>query len=149
MLSRLLTVLRLGGNGTLTVEPENGKPVVVRNLVKLEDSIQFADGTEQSTAAPDGVAAWQVKSADFAAAASGRYQVDTSGGAVTSTLPASASVGDEITIEDAKLSFATHNLTIARNGLKINGGTSDYTASVAGGKLSLVYISSGYGWSVK
>jgi len=76
-------------------------------------------------------------------------QADTSGAAWTLTLPASAAVGDTIQIEDATLNWATNNLTIARNGLKINGGTTNYTANVSGGKLSCVYISAGYGWSIK
>lgn len=59
------------------------------------------------------------------------------------------SAGDVIVIEDGALSWSTHNLTIARNGLKINGGTSNYTADVMGGKLSCVYQSTAYGWSIK
>lgn len=85
----------------------------------------------------------------YTAVVEDKIQADTSGGAFTITLPATASVGDSIEIEDAKLSWPTHNLTIARNGLLINGGTSNYTASVVGNKLSVIYISSGYGWSIK
>jgi hypothetical protein len=58
-------------------------------------------------------------------------------------------VGDGVVLEDATSSFASHNLTIARNGQKINGANADYTASTAGAKLTAVYISAAYGWSVK
>jgi hypothetical protein len=68
---------------------------------------------------------------------------------VTVTLPASATAMDSIELADAKLSWNSSNVTINRNGLNINNGTSNYTASVQGNKLSLVYISSGYGWSIK
>lgn len=92
---------------------------------------------------------WIIKTSAYTASAGDRIQADTSGGAVTITLPATAALGDPIQIEDASLSWGTNNLTIARNGLKINNGTSNYTASVTGNKLSIVYISSGYGWSIK
>ena len=76
-------------------------------------------------------------------------QANTSGGAFTLTLPSTASIGDYIEVEDAVLTWDAHHLTINRNGLKINGTTSNYTASVIGNKLSIVYISTSYGWSIK
>ena len=85
----------------------------------------------------------------YTAVAGNLIQADTSGAAFTITLPATASIGDFIEIEDAKLSWNTNNLTLARNGLNINGGTTNYTASVVGNKLSIVYISTSYGWSIK
>jgi hypothetical protein len=85
----------------------------------------------------------------YTAVAGNLIQADTSSGAFTITLPATASIGDFIEIEDAKLSWNTNNVTIAGNGLNINGGTTNYTASVIGGKLSIVYISTTYGWSIK
>jgi hypothetical protein len=91
----------------------------------------------------------EIKSSDFAAAVGHRYQVDTSGAAVIATLPGSANPGQNIVIEDAKLSWNAHNLTVNRNGLKINGATSNYVASTQGGKLSLVYIDAAFGWSIK
>ena len=85
----------------------------------------------------------------YTAVAGNLIQADTSGSAFTITLPATASIGDYIEIDDAKLTWDTHNLTLARNGLLVNGVTSDYTASVVGNKLSIVYISTSYGWSIK
>ena len=96
-----------------------------------------------------GTVAWELKNANFTAVAGHKYQIDSSGGAITVTLPASASVGDAIDFADAKLSWNTNNVTLSRNGLNINNGTTNYTASVQGNKLSAVYISSGYGWSIK
>lgn len=93
--------------------------------------------------------AWLIKSAAYTASVYEKIQTDTSGAAWTLTLPDSASIGSEILIEDATLSWGTNTLTIARNGLKINNGTTNYTANVAGGKLSCVYISAAYGWSIK
>ncbi len=62
---------------------------------------------------------------------------------------ADPTTGTGIRIEDAQGTWASNNLTIARNGLKINGGTSNYTGNLTGQKLSLVYISLAYGWSIK
>ncbi len=92
---------------------------------------------------------WIVVNSPYTAVIGDRIQADTSGRAFTITLPLSASSGNRILIQDAKLTWGTNNLTIAPNGLKINGGTTDYTASLVGGKLSIVYISTSYGWSIK
>lgn len=95
-------------------------------------------------------ARWIVKNSAYATAVGDCIQADTSGRAFTITLPASASSGDRILIQDAKSTWNTNNLTItATGGLKINTTTSNYTASVSGNKLSVVYISTTYGWSIK
>ncbi len=94
---------------------------------------------------------WALKTTTYNPAVAGdRIQADTTtSGAFTITLPASPTVGDTILIEDANGSWGTNALTLGRNSLKINGATSDYTANVANGKLSCVYISAGWGWSIK
>jgi len=103
----------------------------------------------QTINAASGAVAWELKSAAFTAVAGHKYQIDTSGGTITVTLPASATLMDSIDFADAKLSWNINNVTLSRNGLNINNGASNYTASVQGNKLSVVYISSGYGWSIK
>jgi hypothetical protein len=92
---------------------------------------------------------WIVVSSPYTATAGDQIQADTSGGAFAITLPLTASIGDCILIQDAKLSWNINNLTINRNGLNLNGGTSNYVASVQGNKLSAVYVSTSYGWSIK
>lgn len=92
---------------------------------------------------------WLIKSTTYTANSFEKIQTDTTGGAWTLTLPPSPSVGDEVLIEDAALNWELANLTIARNGLLINGDSSNFTANVSGGKLSCVYISVAYGWSIK
>lgn len=97
-----------------------------------------------------GAGPWIVKTAAYTAVAGDRIQADTlTTAAFTITLPATATVGDSIQIEDANFNWNNANLTIGRNGLKINGGTSDFVASISGNKLSGVYISTAYGWSIK
>jgi hypothetical protein len=132
-------VLTTGHGGTGT----NAPGLVAGTNITLTGT--FPNQTVNGT----GIAAWELKNSAFTAVAGHKYQVDTSGGAVTVTLPASATAMDSIELADAKLSWNSNNVTISRNGLNINNGASNYTASVQGNKLSLVYISSGYGWSIK
>ena len=47
--------------------------------------------------------------------------MNTTGGAITLTLPGSPTLGDEISFVDYAGTFDTNNLTVARNGKKING----------------------------
>lgn len=75
-----------------------------------------------------------------------RYLIDTSGGAVTLTLPSSASLGDEIGIIDATGNASTNNITVARNGGKIEGASSNLTVSTDRSAFTLVYYNSTQGW---
>ena len=84
-------------------------------------------------------------SASATAVVGTRYFIDTTNN-VTLTLPASPSVGDEVGIIDVIGNAATKNITIARNGLKINGGTSDLTISTNRAAFVLVYSGSTQGW---
>ena len=80
-----------------------------------------------------------VISASQAVVVGGRYAVNTAGGAVTCTLPASPLGGDAIYFIDAGGAFATNNLTIARNGNTIKGVASDFTISVNEQATGFVY----------
>jgi len=74
-----------------------------------------------------------------------RYFVDTSA-ARTLTLPASPSVGNEIVIIDATSTAGTNNITLARNGNKINGLTEDAVIDVNSAAAVLIYTGSTIGW---
>lgn len=87
-----------------------------------------------------------VKAAGFTASAMNGYPVNTTGGAITATLPAAASLGDTITLTDYLGTFKTNNLTINPNGLKINGSTSNIIVNTAGASVTLVYIDATQGW---
>ena len=74
-----------------------------------------------------------------------RYLIDTTS-AVTLTLPASASLGDEVGVIDATGNAGTNNITVARNGGKIEGASADLTVSTNRSAFTLVYYNSTQGW---
>jgi len=77
-----------------------------------------------------------------------RYFVDTSSNSVSLTLPSSPAVGNEIQIFDASANASTNNITLDRNGVKINGGTENLLVDIDGGAVALIYTGSTYGWKV-
>jgi hypothetical protein len=91
---------------------------------------------------------WNIASSNATMVANNGYFVDTSGGAKTMTLPSSATLGDTIRINDLAGSFSTNNLTVARNGHKIQGVTNDLLVDVDQSSFGLVYSNSTYGWKV-
>ncbi len=94
-----------------------------------------------------GGTSWQaVKTANFNAVAGEGYFVDTSSAARTATLPSTAAQGDEVRFIDYADSFDTNNLTVARNGHKIQGASSDLTVATEGAAFGLVYVDSTKGW---
>ena len=84
-------------------------------------------------------------SADTTLLAGRRYFVDTTA-ARTLTLPASPTLGQEIVIFDATGSAGTNNITLSRNGNKINGLTEDAIIDVDKSAAVLIYTGSTIGW---
>ena len=76
----------------------------------------------------------------------GRYGVDTTGGAIAIRLPSSPSTGDAVYFIDYGDAFATHNLTITRNGHTIMGLAEDMIVSINGQSFGLSY--NGTTWRV-
>ena len=74
--------------------------------------------------------------------------VDTTGGALTATLPLSPVAGDVIEFFDAKGQFGTNALTLGRNGNPINGQASDFICDIMGKKYVATYIDNSFGWSI-
>ena len=89
----------------------------------------------------------EFKNANFTAARNFLYMIDTSSGAVSVTLPANPSTGDQLLLMDQKRTFATNNLTIVRNGQNINGAASNVVSKSTGALIRCIFQSS-YGWTV-
>jgi len=107
-------------------------------------------GADASGDAGGGGISWQaVKTSNFNATAGEGYFIDTSGGAVTATLPASPTLGDEVSFIDYAATADTNNITIARNGSNILAAAEDLTVSTERAGFTLVFTDSTQGWILK
>ena len=80
------------------------------------------------------------------AVAGNGYFIDTTSAAHTINLPASPSVGDEVSIIDASGTADTNNITVGRNSENIQGSAADLTISTERAAFTLVYFNSTQGW---
>jgi len=128
----------IGGSGTNVVLGTSGQTVSV------------ASGVTTSGMGRTGTVDWQttVKTGNFTASNGEGYFINTSGGAVTATLPASPSAGSIVAFKDYGNTFDTNNLTIGRNSSKIGGDTEDATQRTKGASVTLIFTDSTKGWLV-
>ena len=130
---------RLGATGN-TVTITNGKyRMVATDGTNWYDIFSLAGLGE----------AWQDKSGNYTASDGDNLFVDTSGGAVTITLPSSPSIGNQVKIIDSHGTAATNNITVGRNSQKIQGTAADLTISTNRAGISLVFYDSDNGWLLK
>ena len=115
-----------------------------------------AGGTNRKVAASriktyiGGGTQWQaVKTGNYTASAGEGVFMNTTSSALTLTLPASPSIGDEVTFVDYAGTFDSNNLTIARNSSKIHGAEEDLTVAVERAANTLVFTDSTQGWLLK
>jgi len=73
----------------------------------------------------------------------------TSGG-ITITLPISTSLleNDTVQIVDVTGAFASSNVTVARNGAKIQNLSENLTLDINNSAVTLVYTGATYGWII-
>ena len=93
--------------------------------------------------------AWQaVTTAATLSAVAGRgYPIDTTSNACTVTLPASASVGDQIIFTDYLRTWATYGVTLNQNSLNFQGNTSPNPQyKLNGESVHIVYMDATQGW---
>ena len=86
-----------------------------------------------------------VKTSPFTATAGKGFFINT-GSAVTVTLPASPSTGDELIVIDSTGNASSNNITLGRNGSKIKGQCIDAKINVDRGGVRIVYSGSSQGW---
>jgi len=156
----------IGATGALRLgDTTGGEYVGLKSPGTVSSSVTFtlpgADGAADeflktdgsgnlSFSAVSGGTSWQaVKTSGFTAVAGEGYFCDTTSGAFTATLPASPSLGDEVTLVDYAGTFDTNNLTVGRNSENIQGSAADLTVSIERAGLTLVYSGSTYGWLLK
>jgi len=139
---------RSSSNYTLTIKTVSGTGVT---LPVASTSLVYSDGTNVNLGLQH--KGYITPSQAYTAVAGDQVLVDTSGSGigapVTITLPASPSVGNEVTLIDSGNNLASNNLTVARNGSNINGSASDLTVSANLSAFTLVYVNSTLGWIYK
>jgi len=110
-----------------------------------------SDGTTViDNGAVTGVISWQaVKTSAYTAVAGQGVFANTSSGAFTVTLPASPTLGDEVSVVDYAGTFDTNNLTIGRNSQPIQGSAADLTVATERAGFTLVYTDGTQGWLLK
>ena len=86
------------------------------------------------------------KTSGFTAVAGNGYFVNTTSAAITVTLPATPSAGDLVGIKDYANTANTNNIIIDRNGSNIQGTANNFTISVAGTSITLIYVDGTQGW---
>ena len=136
-------------NGILLREADytasNGTSVVLAEGADSGNTLtisKYGYGTTSSST----VATWTERSTTALASAGEKLFIDCSSGVVTVTLPASPDTGSEIRVIDATGNAATNNITIGRNGSKINGADSDLTLDINRAAIGLVYYNTAQGW---
>ena len=109
----------------------------------------FVDTITTTEAINGALKRWAIKTSAYTAVAGDRLLADTATtAAFTVTLPSSPSVGDEIHILDGAANFDSANLTVGRNGKKIQGATADLTLTTQNTGIGLVFLNDTYGWRV-
>ena len=156
----------IGATGALRLgDTTGGEYVGLKSPGTVSSSVTFtlpgADGTADQVIKTDGSGnltftdvaggtSWQaVKTTGFTAVAGEGYFCDTSSAGFTATLPATPTLGDEVTFVDYAGTFDTNNLTVGRNSENIQGSAADLTVSVERAGLTLVYSGATQGWLLK
>jgi hypothetical protein len=88
---------------------------------------------------------WEIISSDDTAVSNEGFFIDGSSNTVTLTLPATPSVDDKVGVRVLDTSFT---VTIARNGVNIEGFASDLVIDIPNSAFELVYSDATYGWSI-
>ena len=113
------------------------------------DTINLTNATVNLPVGAAGTAWQAVKTSSFTAVAGEGYFVNTTSGVITVTLPASATIGNEIAIIDYAGTADTNNITIARNGHKIQGAASNMTVLTERAAFTLVHVDATQGWLLR
>ena len=130
------------------ISPRSGTDVTLGDSGDTFTIPAGATLTNNGTASGFGIS-WQsdIKTSAFTAVAGEGYWINTTSAAITVTLPASASVGDEIEFTDYARTWGTNAVTLNPNSLNYQGNSSpnpEYNTD--GQHVRIVYSGATQGW---
>ena len=139
---------------TTTVGSGSGQTVVLDGatitLGRCGGAVNLASGATQSGFGRTGTVNWctTAKTGPLTVASGNGYFLNTSGGAITVTLPASPSAGDIVAFKDYANTWddACKAVTVARNGSKINGVCGCVDLNTQSQSVTLIYVDGTKGW---
>ena len=139
---------RSNNNYTITIKTVSGTGVA---LPPGSTSILYSDGTNINKGILS--KSYYTIPANYTAVDGDQLFVITSATgintAATVTLPASPSVGNEVTLLDSGNFAASNNITIGRNGSNINGNAGNLVVNTNSASFTLVYANAARGWVYK
>jgi len=132
------------------IEPQSGTSLTIGasgDTINIPAGVTLANS---GTATGFASIAWQstiVTGTTLSAVAGNGYWIDTTSNACTITLPASASVGDQIIFTDYARTWGTNAITINTNSLNFQGNTSPNPQyNTSGQSVTIVYSGATQGW---
>tara|TARA_R110000772_G_scaffold59384_3_gene134519 strand:- start:202 stop:903 length:702 start_codon:yes stop_codon:yes gene_type:complete len=132
-------------NNTLTFKTASGTGVL---LCEGHTYTLYSNGTNVVKAGE--LKTWRAVSAAETVQAGAQLLVNTNGGAVTVTLPASPATGDEVAFIDQGYDFNTNALTVGRNSSNIANAAADLVVNTQGAGFCLVFSGDATtGWTYK
>jgi hypothetical protein len=139
---------RSSSNYTLTVKTVSGTGLA---LPVGSTTVLYSDGTNITGKLQ--TKGYYTPTTTYTTVNGDQVLIDTSGSgigtAITINLPASPSIGNEVTFIDSGDNFASNNLTVGRNSSNINGTASDLVVSTNASAFTLVYVNATRGWVYK
>ena len=128
-----------------TVDTQCGSTLTLGSSGK---TVTLASGASQSGFGRTGTVDWctTAKTSPFTAVSGDGFFVNTTSGAITVTLPSSPSQGDIIALKDYANTWDSNNVTLCRNGSKINGNCSNATLDTESQSVTLIYVDGTKGW---
>ena len=132
---------------TLTEAADSGDNLTITKLTGNNIGIDAAEAQGLiTTRLATNPRTWIERTSGTPITSGSRNIVDTSTSAATLTLPLNANFGDEIRVIDGTGNASTNNITINRNGHKIQGGTTDLVIDIDRAGIGLVYYNATNGW---
>jgi len=111
-------------------------------------AVNLACGATQTGFGRTGTVDWctTAKTSPFTATNGSGFFVNTTGGAITVTLPSSPTAGDIVAFKDYADTWGENNLTINPNGSKLGNETGNAILNVSTQSVTLVFADATRGW---